>query len=275
MQMKINIIFNPRAGLRMRPARPMHDPSTLYAALFLAGIAAGFLNTMAGGGSLLTLPVLMLLGLPADVANGTNRLSVVSQSMSGVWGFHRAGRLDRGSLGLVLVPTVLGSLIGAVAAANAPKALLKPVLLGTMLLVAAVMLVRPNAVTAPEGSQPVELRRSPAAMLGLFAAGLYGGFLQAGVGFILLSVLGGLLRYDVVQANALKLLCTGLFGGVALSVFVIAGQVVWVPAAVLAVATVCGSLLGVRFALRVRQSVIRWVIFGCVVATCAGAYLKH
>ena len=65
-----------------------------YAAIFGAGVAAGFINTMAGGGSLLTLPALMLLGMPATDANGTNRLSVVTQSLSGVLAFHREGRLD-------------------------------------------------------------------------------------------------------------------------------------------------------------------------------------
>jgi hypothetical protein len=242
--------------------------------LALAGIGAGFINTVAGGGSMLTLPVLMLLGLPADLANGTNRLSVVSQSVSGVWAFHRGGRLDTSALGRIALPTILGAAVGAVVASQVPPALLKYVLLGTMLAVAVVMVVHPQVVTAPEGSEPLLDRRRLAAFLGLFATGLYGGFVQAGVGFVLLSVLGGVIRYDVVRANALKLACTLLFGCVALGVFAVAGQVVWGIGALLAVYTVIGSQLGVRFALRVRHGVIRWIIFVAVVATCVGALLE-
>jgi hypothetical protein len=250
------------------------DTALIHLALAGAGIAAGFLNTMAGGGSMLTLPVLMMLGLPADLANGTNRLSIVSQSISGALGFRRAGKLDDDSIGPVLVPTALGALGGALAAAYVPPDLLKHVLLGTMLAVAVAMLLFPNAVIAPVDSTPRRLWKSPAGLLGLFAAGVYGGFVQAGVGFVLIAVLGGVLRYDLVSTNALKLVCTLVFGLVGVGVFAVAGQVVWLPAALLAVYTVIGSQLGVRFALHVSQGVIRWIIFVAVAASCAGAYLK-
>lgn len=252
----------------------MDNQVLLHVLLAAAGIGSGFINTIAGGGSMLTLPALMLLGLPADQANGTNRLSVVSQSVSGVWAFHRSGRLDLTALGPIAVPTVVGAAVGAAVASQVPPELLKYVLLGTMVGVAFLMVVRPNAVTAPAGSEPRLGERKLAAFLGLFAAGLYGGFVQAGVGFVLLSVLGGVIRYDVVRANALKLACTLIFGVVAVGVFAIADQIVWGMGALLAVYTVIGSQLGVRFALRVRHGVIRWIIFVAVVATCAGALLK-
>lgn len=252
----------------------MDDPVFLHAALVIAGIASGFLNTMAGGGSMLTLPALMLLGLPADVANGTNRLSVVSQSLSGVIGFDRGGALDRGSIVRVLAPTVLGSFAGAFAASRVPPDTLKIVLLSTMIAVAALMALAPRLMAAPQESQPRWDRRRVAGFAGLFVAGLYGGFVQAGVGFVLLGVLGGILRYDVVRANALKLVCTLVFGAVALGVFALADQVDWLLAVLLAVYTVIGSQLGVRFALHVRPGVLRWIIFACVVATCVAAWLK-
>lgn len=246
----------------------------LYAALVGAGVAAGFINTMAGGGSLLTLPVLMLLGLPANVANGTNRLSVVSQSVSGTLAFHRAGKLHTEAALPVAAPTIAGALVGAFAAAWAPPAILEPVLLGTLVLMALVMLVRPKLVLASPDEEPRRAWKSPASLLGLFGAGVYGGFVQAGVGFVLLAVLGGLLRYDAVRANALKLVCVLLFGLAALGVFVAHGQVEWIPATVLAVGTVVGSQLGVRFAIRADPRALRAFIFVCVVASCIGAYLK-
>jgi len=243
-----------------------------YAAIFGAGVAAGFINTMAGGGSLLTLPALMLLGMPATDANGTNRLSVVTQSLSGVLAFHREGRLDTKAILPVAGPTIVGAVVGSWVAAISPEEVLKPVLLGTLVLVALLMLVKPKLVS-PDGDEP-QRPMSAGAMLGLFGAGLYGGFIQAGVGFVLLAVLGGLLRYDAVRGNALKLVCTLLFSLAALAIFVWHDQVRWIPAAVLAVATVIGSQLGVRFAVKANATVLRAVIFVCVAASCVAALLK-
>jgi hypothetical protein len=118
------------------------------------------------------------------------------------------------------------------------------------------------------------LSRSPAGIAGMVGAGLYAGFIQAGVGFILIAVIGGVLRYDIVAANALKLICTLVFGIVALAVFAVAGQVVWLTALLLAVYTTAGAQLGVRFALRVPARVIRWIVFVAVIASCVAAYLK-
>ncbi len=242
--------------------------------IVLAGVAAGFMNTVAGGGSLLTLPALMLAGLPADLANGTNRLCIVTQSVSGVAGLSSKGKLERRSVLPVLAPTITGSLVGAVVASQVPETVLRPVLLVVLVSMATLLAFRPRLVTGEEGGTPLALSERPAGALGLFAAGLYGGFIQAGVGFVLLAVIGGMLRYDLVGANALKLVCTSVFGAVALSVFVAAGQVVWMPALLLAVATVVGSQLGVRFAVSVRQDVLRRVLLGCVVAACVGVLAK-
>lgn len=251
----------------------MTDPDPLGLGLLaVAGIASGFVNTMAGGGSLLTLPALMLLGLPADVANGTNRLSVVTQSVSGVWLFRRSGNLEWNNAGAVVLPTLLGSAVGALVASRVPPAVLEPVLLVTLVTVALLTAFAPKIV-APEGETPTAVGWRGG--LGLFGAGLYGGFIQAGVGFVLLAVLGGLLRYDLVRANALKLVCTAIFGVVALGIFVAAGQVAWVPAAVLAAATVLGSQLGVRFALEVRPEVLRRIVLVAVLASCAAALFRR
>ncbi len=250
------------------------DAALLYLVLVVAGVAAGFLNTMAGGGSMLSLPVLMLLGLPADVANGTNRLSIVTQLTSGLLAFRRHGKLDERALVPVVLPTVLGAILGAISAASLPPVLLEYMLLGTMMTMAVVMAGFPGAVFAPPDAPPAEGKRRLAGRVGLFAAGLYGGFIQAGVGFLLLGALSGILRYDLVRANALKLACSSIFSVAALAVFVIAGQVAWPPAAVLAAATVVGSLLGVRFAIRVPQAVLRYIVLACVIATCVAALLK-
>ncbi len=243
--------------------------------LVAAGVAAGFINTLAGGGSMLTLPALMLLGLPADMANGTNRLSVVTQSSLGAYLFHREGRLATDSALAIAAPTMLGALAGALTASAAPPELLKPLLLGAMLTIATLMVVRPGLVTPPVDSEALQLRDRPLAGTAvLLLAGFYGGFVQAGVGLVLLFAIGGVLRYDLVRASALKLVCALLFGLVALGVFVWAGQVVWLPAAVLAGATMIGARLGVRFAVKVRQGVLRWLVFASVVTISIAALVR-
>jgi hypothetical protein len=174
----------------------------------------------------------------------------------------------------MLIPTAAGALVGAFTASQVPTEILKIVLLSMMVTMAVVTLLFPRVVGAGEVAEPRPLSKSPAGIAGMVAAGLYAGFIQAGVGFILIAVLAGVLRYDIIAANALKLVCTLVFGVVALAVFAIAGQVVWLTALLLAVYTAAGAQLGVRFALRVPRSLVRWIVFVAVVASCVAAYLK-
>jgi uncharacterized protein len=118
------------------------------------------------------------------------------------------------------------------------------------------------------------VRESPTAWAGLFAAGLYGGFVQAGVGFIIIAALAGGLRYDLVRTNALKMAITGILTIIALVVFVARGQVLWVPGLLMAAGTVVGATLSVRFAIAAPQYVLKWFLFGMVLVTCAAAWFS-
>src|SRR5690606_23323620 len=158
---------------------------TLLIILSVVGFLAGIINTIAGGGSNLTLPVLMLLGLPADVANGTNRVAVALQCVVGIRGFNSHGRLAVRAIAPILVPTLIGGAIGALAAAVIPPVALKPILLGTIITMSLLILLRPGFVTPPTGTPVLSVNESRTAWWSLFVAGIYGGFVQAGVGFIL------------------------------------------------------------------------------------------
>ena len=244
-----------------------------YTVLVLAGVAAGFINTIAGGGSMLTLPALMLLGMPADVANGTNRLGVATQAISGVLAFRKRGKLPEKAIVPMLIPAGVGCALGASAATLVPQWLLKPVLLGTMMTMAIVVALQPRR------SEDSELEEQPAAVglkafTSLFAAGIYGGFVQAGVGFPLLITLSRVLRYDLVRANALKLVIALVLGVVALVVFAAAGDIDWTPAAALAGATVAGYQLGVRFAVAVSERTLRIVLLVAILTACLAAFVK-
>lgn len=240
------------------------------AALLLAvGLVSGFINTLAGGGSMLTLPALMMTGMPADLANGTNRVAVLAQSITGAKGFDQAGKLDRGALVGIIVPTLLGAGLGAATASVLPNTWLKPILLTVMAIVALSLLV-------PSGTKPIESDKLPAggviAWLALFGAGLYGGFIQAGVGFILVAIVSGVLHYDLLRSNALKLVCTSIFSGVALIIFALQGQVLWLTGIVLALGSVLGALASVRFAINVDESVLRSILVIMVLTSCIAAW---
>jgi uncharacterized membrane protein YfcA len=243
------------------------------AILAAAGVLATVVNVLAGGGGMIVLPVLMALGLPADVANGTYRLGVVTQSIAGTAAMRREGKLDTGSIVPILIPTVLGATVGALLAVWVPREVLKPIMLVTMILMAALIVLRKQTLIPDEGPA-LTPQEAPRSYVGLFLAGVYGGFIQAGVGFLLLGVLVGTLRHSLITGNALKLVITLAFGSVSLGIFVWAGLVAWVPAVVLAAASIVGARLGVRLMLRVPMAGLRWFVFVCVVATSIAAWLR-
>jgi uncharacterized membrane protein YfcA len=264
--------YNPRF-LCTAPERHMEYDMLLLAILVLMGLIAGWINTLAGGGSNLTLPMLMLLGLPPDVANGTNRVGVLLQGVVAVRGFHHYGKLDTNSIWPILVPNLIGGALGALAAALMPNVALKPLLLGTVLTMSIIILVRPGFIAPPAGTPVRSVSDSRGAWLGLFMAGIYGGFVQAGVGFILLAALAGGLRYDLVRANALKMVCTLSFTLVSLVIFIGFDQVRWIPGLILATGTMLGSYLSVRFAISVQQRTIKWFLFAMTLVSCLAALM--
>jgi len=243
------------------------------AILAAAGVLATVVNVMAGGGGMIVLPTLIALGLPADVANGTYRLGVVTQSVAGTAALSREGKLDTGSIVPILIPTVLGAIAGAVLATRVPGDVLKPIMLVTMIIMAALIAFRKQTLIPSEGPA-LTPQEAPRSFAGLFLAGVYGGFIQAGVGFLLLAVLIGTLRHNLITGNALKLVITLAFGTVSLGIFAWAGLVSWAPAVVLAVASIVGARLGVRLMLKVPITGLRWFVFACVVATCIAAWRR-
>ena len=233
--------------------------------LVLTGVVAGFINVLAAGGSFLTIPALMLLGIPADVANATNRVGVFLLSVESVRRFNRNGALPRHALGPILLFTMSGGALGAIAASYLPNTVLKPAILTMLVGMAFVMVVKPSLFEVFPDSRDITPWQSRAGTLGLFLAGIYGGFIQAGVGFVLIAALSGLLRYDLVRANAIKMLTTACFTGVALVIFIVRDQILWVPGLLLALGSVIGAGLAVRFAIKVEQRTLRIFLLVVVV----------
>lgn len=222
-------------------------PWYLYALAVLGGVAAGFINTLAGSGSLITLPILIFLGLPPTVANGTNRIGVLLQTVVGTAGFQRRNVLDWHAALILAVPATAGSLLGARIAVDVDDDTMRVVIGIIMLAMLLVIVIRPQRWL--EGSPAARLRRPGLLQVIIFfTIGIYGGFIQAGVGIFLLAGLVLSAGYDLVRANAIKGVIIMLFTAAALVVFLANDQVNWPLGLLLATGQMVGAWLGANFA---------------------------
>ncbi len=236
-----------RRTVRRYPARVPLTPGTV-AILVVTGIAAGVINTLAGSGSFLTLPVLILLGLPAGVANATNRPGILAAALVGAETFRRSG-VPVGAVRSLFLPAALGGLAGAwIATVLDPRAM--HVAIGVLMLVLLAMLVfdpgRWLRAHAPASEAPRALR--PRTFAIFFAVGVYGGFIQAGVGLFLLAALVLEVGVSLKHANALKLLLVLVFTVPAVCWFIGSALIDWPVALVVAAGQVGGAALAARFA---------------------------
>lgn len=233
--------------------------------LLLAGIGviAGILNVLAGGGSLLTLPMLIFLGLPAPVANGTNRIAILCQNVVAVSSFKSKGVLPAKLALLCTVPALIGSLIGAQLAIDISEDLFRQLLAGIMIGVVILMAVDP-AKRLSFDEQHMTPLRTAFLLLSFFIIGIYGGFIQAGVGFLIIS---GLLLHglDLVRINAVKVFVILFFTIAALAVFVWHGQINYQLGFALAVGNAAGGWIGSHLAVKKGHDWIRRLVFIVVI----------
>jgi uncharacterized membrane protein YfcA len=237
---------------------------TLDAAFVLlaAGLVAGMMNTLAGGGSLLTLPALVFAGLPATVANGTNRVAILLSSLAATWRFSKEPERAPLPTPLEVGATATGALVGALATLFFDDEAFRAVI-GLVMIVALPLALKPDLIRPRDASTvPPWL-----AGLGFFCVGVYGGFIQAGVGVLLIAAYVGLAGRDLVGANAGKVAVVALYTVPALVVFVLADKVVWLPGLLLAASSMAGSYLGAWWALRFGDRGVRPVLVVGVLAS--------
>jgi uncharacterized protein len=221
--------------------------------LAATGFVSGVLNVVAGGGSFLTLPVLIFLGLPPTHANATNRVAVLTQNVGAVWSFQRYRVLEWHRAADMVVPSLAGSALGTWAALVVGDRGFQRILAVLMLAVTLWTLLDPRTRGAG-GAGEARLGRT-ALRVAFFGVGLYGGFVQAGIGFLILAVTtqAGL---DLVRGNALKVLVVLLLTALSLAIFAGAGTVEWLPGLVLGAGSLLGSFVGARLTVRKGH---RWI----------------
>jgi uncharacterized membrane protein YfcA len=232
-----------------------------FGLLVLAGFVSSVINVLAAGGSFLTLPVLIFLGLPAADANATNRVGVVAQNLAAVWGFHRREVLDRGWALASAVPAVAGSVLGAWFSLTLDDGHFRRLLAVVMLAAALWTLVDPMRRVTP---RPPRAARSPLVVFGFLFVGFYGGLMQAGVGFLVIGVttLAGI---DVLRGSAIKVFTILFVTLVALALFAWTGHVRWAAGIALAAGSLVGGLAGVPIALKLGQKWLERVVAGAIV----------
>jgi uncharacterized membrane protein YfcA len=229
--------------------------------LAVIGIAVGFLNVMAGGGSLISMPILIFLGLEPAMANGTNRVAILVQNITAVSTFRSRGYSEiRRSLGLGLC-TVPGAVAGAIAAVAVDPILFKRIL--GAVLVAAVVLILRKKPSSPESAEGAS--RPALAYVAMVGVGFWGGFMQAGVGFLIMPVLYQLLRLDLVRVNMHKVFIVGIYTIPALLVFAIQGKVWWLGGFALAIGNALGAWFATRVTITHGERAVRVVFVAAVI----------
>lgn len=211
-----------------------------YVLIFGGGILVGFINTLSGNGSVISLPLLIFAGLPANVANGTNRVGIALQNLVGATSFQRKGVLDvRGAL-ILSVPAVIGSIVGASIALDLNEQVMERVIGVMMILMLILIIADPQRWLKGKTHHLTERPRWYHYLI-FFGIGMYGGFIQMGAGIFLLAGLVLSLGYDLVRANAVKVAINLAFTIASLLIFSTNGQVAWVPGLVLAAGTAIGA----------------------------------
>lgn len=235
--------------------------ASTVAILIAGGLAAGVVNTLAGGGSLISVPLLVLVGLPATVANGTNRIGVFVQNLVAAWRFRAHGISGLEGASKVVLPVCIGSLVGAYTVAKLDDATFQRIF-GLVMLIDLIPMLRK---AQPGGEHPT--RPWPRWLLfGVFTLiGMYGGAIQAGVGLLMVGALNHT-GYDLVRANSIKVATNVVLTAFAIPIFVFAGQVSWLPAGVLAIGFSVGGALGAKLAVTGGERVIRPVMVIAILA---------
>jgi uncharacterized membrane protein YfcA len=231
--------------------------------LFLAGIVAGIINTIGGGGSVVTLPVLIFAGLPGSVANATNRIGIIAQNVAAIRKFRQYKvREDHLSWRLMIVAAV-GAFLGARLAAYMPDREFEFILGLLMLGLLALMLARPKPHLTKNGAPedawtPLSTKGRVSLLASFFVLGVYAGFIQAGMGIMVLLVLGYFLRMDLVRGNYIKLVVILGLSFIALGTFLLSEvRIDWLAGIACALGQVVGAWIGAWIATRGGE---RWIV---------------
>ena len=233
-------------------------PWYFYLFAALVGFVAGIINTLAGNGSALTLPMLTFLGLPTDIANATNRVGVAVQSLVGYLTFRKGGiKTDGSTIWYLILPSIVGSVAGAQFAVSINERYLNLILGVVMLLLLYLVVKNPERWLAAQTPDSTKLR-SIKNIVFMYIVGFYGGFIQIGVGIFILAALVLSAGYNLTQANSIKSLIVFSFTLPALLVFIYQGYINWSLGLLLTVGQASGAWVAATYTVKISSSNI-WI----------------
>lgn len=224
--------------------------------LFCVGAIAAFINVNAGGGSSLTLPALIFLGLDASVANGTNRVAIIFQNISAVYSFKKEKYYELKNSLILSLLSLPGAVAGAVFAVKISNQTFEKVLGIIMILIIVTMIIpqkREKNVTA-------DFKVDWKVVISMIAIGFYGGFLQVGVGFIIMALLHNVLKLDLIRVNMHKVFIVFIFTIPALLVFILTNNVNWFYGLSLSAGNAFGGWWGAKLSVKKGEKLIKAVL---------------
>jgi uncharacterized membrane protein YfcA len=224
--------------------------------LVIVGFIAGVINTLAGGGSLLTLPVLIFMGLPPNIANGTNRVGIVIQMLAGTAGFKSKGITTFPFSIYMGISALIGSLIGAQIAVDIKGETFNKVLSFVMMVVVIIIIFKPK-LKAKELIERTTGKHLWIGCVAFFFFGIYGGFINAGLGFILILFLHFFNHLSLVKSNATKAVIITIYMSGALVVFILNDAVNWKMGLTMAIGTSIGGWFASRFSVNKGDGFIK------------------
>jgi uncharacterized membrane protein YfcA len=223
--------------------------------LFFVGIIAGFLNVTAGGGSTLTLPTLIFLGLESSVANGTNRVAILIQNISAVYSFKREKYQDLKASFILSLFTLPGAIAGALLAVKLDDEIFQKIL-GIIMIAIILSMFIPQKQTNPTGNSKLSFPT----MVSMFGIGFYGGFIQVGVGFLIMASLKYLMKLNLILVNMHKVFVVLIYTIPALIIFIVTDNVNWFLGLSLAAGNALGGWWGAKISVKKGEGFIKVVL---------------
>ena len=227
--------------------------------LFTIGCIAGFINVVAGGGSLISVPVMVFLGLPGPVANGTNRIAILAQNITAITTFFKKGFSDfRLSLSLSAM-AIPGAIAGAFIGTRLEGVWFNRTI-AIIMIFAMLMMIFDKKLKTPKSNGVISRKRMIIGHLSMIAIGFYGGFIQIGVGFIIMPVLVRVIGIDLVRVNMHKVFIIGSYTVASLIVFASRVEIAWLLGLCLAAGNALGGWFGVHFSVTRGDRIIKIVL---------------
>lgn len=224
--------------------------------LFFVGSVAAFINVNAGGGSSLTLPALIFLGLDASVANGTNRVAIIFQNLSAVYSFKKEKYYELKNSMILSLLSLPGAVAGAFFAIKISNEAFEKIL-GIIMILLIITMILPQK---REKNISDDFKLSWKLILSMIAIGFYGGFIQVGVGFIIMALLHNFLKLDLIRVNMHKVFIVFIFTIPALIVFILTDNVNWFYGLSLSAGNAFGGWWGAKLSVRKGEKLIKAVL---------------